>query len=230
MSLDQQTALKRDAGEAAAALVQDGMVVGLGTGSTAYWMIAALIRRVGEGLRIRGVPTSEASARQAREGGIPVVGFEAVTAIDITIDGADAVARDGLDLVKGLGGALLREKIVASASRMLVIVADESKLVDRLGQSTPVPVEVVPFGWQLTETRLAAVAGKPVLRIDGSKAPYVTDGGNYILDCHTGLIADPAALDVALRNIVGVVETGLFIGRTSSVYIAGSTGVRRLAK
>ena len=230
MTTDPRAAQKQDAGEAAAALVQDGMVVGLGTGSTAYFVIAALIRRVGEGLHITGVPTSEASARQAREGGITLAGFDSVTAIDLTIDGADAITRKGLDLVKGLGGALLREKIVASASHKLVIVADETKLVDQLGDSTPVPVEVVPFGWQMTASRLAKIAGNPVLRLDASKAPFLTDGGNYILDCHTGLIADPAALDVAMRDIVGVVETGLFIGRASSVYIAGSTGVRKLER
>jgi ribose 5-phosphate isomerase A len=228
MNADPRAALKRDAGEAAAALVTDGMVVGLGTGSTAYFVIAALIRRVGEGLRITGVPTSEASAKQAREGGITLAGFDSVTSIDLTIDGADAITRVGLNLVKGLGGALLREKIVASASAKLVIVADEGKLVDQLGETTPVPVEVVPFGWQMTASRLASLAGNPVLRLDASKVPFLTDGGNYILDCHTGLIADPAALDIALRDIVGVVETGLFIGRTSSVYIAGSAGVRRL--
>jgi ribose 5-phosphate isomerase A len=228
MSLDPRTALKRDAGEAAAALVVDGMVVGLGTGSTAYFMIAALIRRVGEGLKITGIPTSEASAKQAREGGITLVDFDTVTEIDITIDGADAITRQGLDLVKGLGGALLREKIVASASRQLVIVADEGKMVDQLGALTPVPVEVVPFAWQLTASRLAAFAGQPVLRLDSFKAPYRTDGGNYILDCHTGLIADPAALDAQLRDIIGVVETGLFIGRTTAVFLAGTDGVRRL--
>jgi ribose 5-phosphate isomerase A len=228
MNLDPRTALKRDAGEAAAALVTDGMVVGLGTGSTAYFMIAALIRRVSEGLKITGIPTSEASAKQAREGGITLVDFDTVKQIDITIDGADAITREGLDLVKGLGGALLREKIVASASRQLVIVADEGKMVDQLGALTPVPVEVVPFAWQLTASRLAAFAGEPVLRLDGAGAPYRTDGGNYILDCHTGLIADPAALDARLRDVVGVVETGLFIGRTAAVYLAGADGVRRL--
>ena len=228
MTLDPRTALKRDAGEAAAALVTDGMVVGLGTGSTAYFMIAALIRRVGEGLKITGIPTSEASAKQAREGGITLVDFDTVTEIDITIDGADAITRTGLDLVKGLGGALLREKIVASASRQLVIVADEAKMVDQLGTLTPVPVEVVPFAWQLTASRLAAFAGDPVLRRDAVGAPYRTDGGNYILDCHTGLIANPAALDSHLRDVVGVVETGLFIGRTTAVYLAGTDGVRRL--
>jgi ribose 5-phosphate isomerase A len=228
MNADPRAALKRDAGEAAAALVQDGMVVGLGTGSTAYFVIAALIRRVGEGLRMSGVPTSEASAKQARDGGIKLVGFDSVSAIDLTIDGADAITRIGLHLVKGLGGALLREKIVASASRSLVIVADEAKLVDRLGESTPVPVEVVPFGWQMTAARLGGFAGAPVLRLDASKAPFVTDGGNYILDCHTGHIGDPIALDRDMRDIVGVVETGLFIGRAAAVYIAGSTGVRRL--
>jgi ribose 5-phosphate isomerase A len=228
MTDDPRAALKRDAGEAAAALVTDGMVVGLGTGSTAYFVIAALIRRVSEGLRITAIPTSEASAKQARAGGIQLVDFDTVTAIDLTIDGADAITRVGLHLVKGLGGALLREKIVANASRSLVIVADSPKLVDQLGSTVPVPIEVVPFGWQVTAARITALAGDVTLRSDKSGAPFRTDGGNYILDCQTGAIDDPVALDVRLRDLVGVVETGLFIGRASAVYLASTEGVRRL--
>lgn len=228
MTADPRAGLKRDAGEAAAALVQDGMVVGLGTGSTAYFVIAALIRRVGEGLKITGIPTSEASARQAEAGGIKLVDFASVKKIDLTIDGADEITRVGLNLVKGLGGALLREKIVASASRQLVIVADESKLVDRLGTNVPVPIEVVPFAWQLTAARITAAAGPVTLRAGADATPFRTDGGNYILDCRTGAIDDPAALDAALQAIVGVVETGLFIGRAEAVYLAGTDNVRRL--
>jgi ribose 5-phosphate isomerase A len=228
MTEDLRAALKRDAAEAAAALVTDGMVVGLGTGSTAYFAIAALIRRVGEGLRIRAIPTSERSAKQASEGGITLIDFAAATEIDLTIDGADEITRVGLHLVKGLGGALLREKIVAASSRQLVIVADEPKLVDQLGTTAPVPIEVAPFGWQATAARIAALAGSVKLRSDAAGAPYRTDGGNYILDCQTGAIADPAALDLSLHSVVGVVETGLFIGRAAAVYIAGTNGVRKL--
>jgi ribose 5-phosphate isomerase A len=228
MTADPRAALKREAAEAAAALVTDGMVVGLGTGSTAYFAIAALIRRVAEGMRITAIPTSERSAAQARDGGIPLVDFATAPELDITIDGADAITRSGLHLVKGLGGALLREKIVAAASKRLVIVADATKLVDTLGSTVPVPIEVVPFGWQVTAARLCHLAGEAVLRLNDDGSPYRTDGGNYILDCQTGAIADPAALDAALHGVVGVVETGLFIGRTAEVYLAGAHGVERL--
>ena len=220
-------ALKRKAAEAAAALVTDGMVVGLGTGSTAAFAIAALIRRVGEGLRIVGIPTSERSAAQARDGGIALTDFGAHPRIDLTIDGADQVAPGTLDLIKGMGGALLREKIVAAASARLVIIVDEAKLGTQL--ALPLPVEIVQFGWQATARHIEDLGGKPVQRMAGA-TPFVTDGGNFILDCAFGPMADPGATDRALRDIVGVVETGLFIGRTDLVLVAGATGVRELKK
>jgi ribose 5-phosphate isomerase A len=228
MTDDPRAALKRDAAEAAAALVTDGMVVGLGTGSTAYFAIAALIRRVGEGLQITAIPTSERSGAQAQAGGIVLTDFAANPTIDLTIDGADAVAEGSLDLVKGLGGALLREKIVAAASRRLVIVVDDSKLVKQLGPTTPVPVEVVPFGWHATAAHITALGARPDLRQDAAGTPFRTDGGNYILDCHLGPIDDPADMDRRLQAIVGVVETGLFVGRTSEVFAATAGGVRRI--
>ncbi len=206
----------------------DGMAVGLGTGSTAYFAIASLIARVRQGLRITAVPTSERSAAQAREGGIALIELAGGTRLDITIDGADAVAASSLDLVKGLGGALLREKMVAQASERLLIVVDGTKLVDRLGMNSPVPVEVVRFGWQATAARIARLGARPVLRQDADGAPFHTDGGNLILDCHMAPIADPPALDAALQAIVGVVETGLFIGRTDTVFVADPAGVRVL--
>ncbi|MBV9783464.1 MAG: ribose-5-phosphate isomerase RpiA [Acidisphaera sp.] len=212
--------LKRQAAEAAAAEVADGMVVGLGTGSTAAFLIEALIRRVGEGLRIQAIPTSERSAAQARAGGIPLTDFESHPAIDLTIDGADQVQVGRLDLIKGMGGALLREKIVAAASSRLLIVVDEGKLAARL--ALPIPVEVVAFGWQATARRIAALGGRPVRR------DFVTDGGNLILDCDFGTLADAADLDRGLRAIVGVIETGLFIGRADAVLVGGAAGVRRL--
>ncbi|MEJ1977890.1 MAG: ribose-5-phosphate isomerase RpiA [Acetobacteraceae bacterium] len=230
MTDDPRAGLKRDAAEAAATLVTDGMVVGLGTGSTAFFAIAALIRRVGEGLRIVAIPTSEHSAEQARAGGIVLTDFAAHPTIDLTIDGADAVADGSLDLIKGLGGALLREKIVASASRRLVIVVDDSKLVPQLGNTTPVPVEVVRFGWEATAAHIAALGAKITMRQDAAGAPFLTDGGNYILDCHFGAIGDPAALDRQLQAIVGLVETGLFIGRVSDVFAATAAGVRRITR
>ena len=229
MTGDPRADQKREAAEAAAALVTDGMVVGLGTGSTATFAIAKLIARVRDGLRITAVPTSERSAAQAREGGIELVELGADTSLDLTIDGADAVAAGSLDLVKGLGGALLREKIVAQASAMLLIVADGSKIVEKLGMNSPIPVEVTPFAWQATSGRLAALGTRPVLRMAGGK-PFHTDGGNLILDCHMPPIDDPAALDAAMQAIVGVVETGLFIGRAHTVFVADPAGVRRLVR
>ncbi len=218
-------ALKRAAAEAAAAEVRHGMAVGLGTGSTAAFAIEALIRRVREGLRITAIPTSERSAAQARAGGIPLVDFETASRLDLTIDGADQVALPSLDLIKGMGGALLREKIVADISDRLIIVVDEQKLAPAL--ALPVPVEVVSFGWQATARRIAELGGRPVLREADGK-PYRTDGGNLILDCDFGPIQDPADLDCRLRRLVGLVETGLFVGRTDSVHVAGPAGQRLL--
>jgi ribose 5-phosphate isomerase A len=218
---------KREAAMEAVAMVQDGMVVGLGTGSTAAFAIDGLIARVRDGLKILGIPTSERSAKQAAEGGIQLTDFASHTRLDLTIDGADEIDEASLDLVKGLGGALLREKIVAAASDRLVIIADAPKLVPGLGRTVPVPVEIVPFGWQTTAERLTALGAKPVLRQAGSE-PFRTDGGNLILDCHFGLIADPRGLEARLSATIGVVETGLFIGMASTALVAMPDGVRRL--
>jgi ribose 5-phosphate isomerase A len=220
-------AQKRSAAEAAAALVEDGMVVGLGTGSTAYFAIEALIRRVREGLRIEGIATSERSDAQAHAGGIPLTTFAEHRRLDITIDGADEIATGSLDLIKGLGGALLREKIVAAASDRLVIVADARKLVDRLGGTAKLPVEIVPFGWQTTAERLKHLGANPMLR-GGQASPFRTDSGNLILDCDFGLIADPGALDQAISQTIGVVETGLFLGMAGMALVADHTGVHRI--
>jgi ribose 5-phosphate isomerase A len=219
---------KRAAAETAAAMIEDGMVVGLGTGSTARFAIEALIRRVREGLRIRAIPTSERSAAQARDGGIPLTSFTEHRRLDITIDGADEIEIGSLSLIKGLGGALLREKIVAVASDRLVIVADGRKLVDRLGSTVPVPVEVVPFGWETTADRLRRLGTEPQPRRDADGKLFCTDGGNRILDCRFGAIADPVALDLAIGQTVGVVETGLFIGIAKLALVAGDGGVHRL--
>lgn len=227
MSRDDQ---KRVAAEAAVELVQDGMVVGLGTGSTAAFAIDALAERVRQGLRIIGIPTSERSGRQAQAGGIPLGTLEEHHRIALTIDGADEIARGSLDLIKGLGGALLREKIVAAASDRLVIVADSAKLVDGLGTGVPVPVEVVPFGWQTTAERLKRLGANPVLRRDGTGQAFHTDGGNLILDCGFGPIADAARLEPALSHVVGVVESGLFIGMADLALVAGDAGVQRLTR
>ncbi len=169
---DQQAGQKRAAAEAAVALVADGMAVGLGTGSTAWFAIEALAIRVRAGLTIEAIATSERSAAQARASGIKVVSFAERRRLDLTIDGADQIARRSLALIKGLGGALLREKIVAAASDRLIIVADDRKLVDRLGETTPVPVEVVPFGWETTAIRLERLGGQLRLRVGTDGAPY----------------------------------------------------------
>ena len=221
---------KRAAAEAAAALVEDGMAVGLGTGSTAYFAIEALIRRVREGLRIVAIPTSEVSASHARDGGIPLTSFADHPRLALTIDGADEIQTGSLHLIKGLGGALLREKIVAAASDRLIIVADAPKLVDRLGGTAPVPVEVVPFGWETTAVRLRRLDVEPALRRDAAGQPFLTDGGNLILDCPFGPIADPVALDQAISQTIGVVETGLFIGMASLALVATDSGIVELSR
>ncbi len=223
---DPRAAQKQAAAEAAVALVEDGMAVGLGTGSTAAFAIDALAVRMRAGLRIRAIPTSERTASQARARGIPLVTFAECPLLDLAIDGADEVARFSLNLIKGLGGALLREKIVAAAAARLIIIADETKLVDRLGAHAPVPVEVAAFGWETTAARLAATGVRPALRLDGAGRPFHTDGGNLILDCATGRIDDPAALDQHLHQIVGVIETGLFVGMAERAVIAGVDGVQ----
>jgi ribose 5-phosphate isomerase A len=222
-------ALKRAAAEAAVGLVQDGMIVGLGTGSTAAFAVEALARRHKQGLRFVGIPTSERTAAQARAGGIPLSSFAEHQQIDLTIDGADEVERGTLNLIKGLGGALLREKIVASASRQLAIIVDGAKLVDRLGAHAPVPVEVVAFGLEVARAALETFATEVKPRLSPAGDPFVTDGGNRILDCRFGgPIADPAQLEERIGRIVGVVESGLFIRRANPVFVADGQGVHRL--
>jgi ribose 5-phosphate isomerase A len=203
--------------------VKDGMVVGLGTGSTATFAIEFLGQQVRDGLKIRGIPTSRASGELARSLNIPLTSFDEVDYTDVTIDGADEVA-PGLALIKGGGGALLHEKIVAAASRFLVIVADEHKLVERLGRF-PLPVEVIPFAASPVKRQLEKLGAHPVLRShDGS--PFITDEGNVIFDCHYGEIVDPAALAHTLKSITGVVEHGIFLGLASVAVVAGAEGAR----
>lgn len=220
-------ALKREVGEQAAAMVEDGMVVGLGTGSTAACFIDSLIARARKGLKIQCIPTSERSAAQALAGGLTLVGFDTQTSIDICIDGADEIKRDSLDLVKGLGGALFREKIVASAAKKLVIIADAEKLVDWLGTKSPVPVEVTRFGWELTRFRLEKLAETAIRRTQPDGEAYLTDGGNYIIDCAFAPIANAAELNRHLLSIVGVVETGLFVNMAQLALVADGNGITR---
>lgn len=219
--------LKRAAAEAAVGLIEDRMVVGLGSGSTAAFAVEAMARRHRDGLRFVGIPTSEHTAALAAGAGIPLTSFADHPHIDLTIDGADEVERGTLDLIKGRGGALLREKIVAAASRRLAIIVDASKLVDRLGAGAPVPVEVVPFGMETARAALEVLGASVQLRLSPSGEPFATDGGNRILDCDFGPITDPARLEQRLKRIVGVVESGLFIGRAGPVFVADQDGVRR---
>lgn len=221
-------AWKRAVAAVAAERVQDGMAVGLGSGSTAECVVEQLAARARAGLSFVAIPSSERTAALARAGGIRLTDFAAHPRLDLTVDGADQVERGTLNLIKGRGGALLREKIVADASEYLLIVADATKLTERL--NIPVPVEVVPFGLEATANKIARLGGSARRRVDGAGAPYVTDGGNAILDCDFGPIDDPAGLELALRALVGVIETGLFIGRADEALIADAGGVRSLTR
>lgn len=222
MSVEDQ---KRAVGEAAAALVEPGMIVGLGTGSTAVWFVRALGERR---LDIRGVPTSEGTAALAREVGIELMELDAAGQIDLTVDGADEIG-PGLALIKGGGGALLREKLVWEASRRCVVIADAAKRVPLLGRF-PLPIEVVAFGHETTLKRIISglsdegLATIPTLRMrDG--APFRTDSGNLIYDAACGTIVDPPAIEAVLKSITGVVDHGLFLGLAERALIAGDDGV-----
>jgi len=205
-------------------LVRDGTVVGLGTGRAATAFLHALAGRVRDGCRVKGVPTSEETERLARELGIPLVGLEAD--LDLTVDGADEVDPE-LNLIKGYGGALVRERIVAAASARLVILVTRDKLVEVLGSHGRLPVEVLPFALPLCRRRLEALGLKPVLRTEEDRL-FVTDNWNVIVDCATGPIEDPHALERTILTIAGVVDTGLFLGIADTVLVADGVTVREL--
>lgn len=229
MERAEQNSWKKAAAEAAANLVQDGMIVGLGTGSTAAYFVAALAERISQQkLRIAGIPTSEQTEQQARSLNIPLTSFAEHTQIDLTVDGADEVELGTLFLIKGHGGALLREKIVAAASRRMVVITDETKLVERLGSRVAVPVEVVPFGWQATESKLRQLGGNPKLRMNTDNHPFVTDGGDYIFDCAFGPMEKPKETAHHLDHVIGAVEHGLFLGFAWQVFVGGRDGVKIL--
>jgi ribose 5-phosphate isomerase A len=204
-----QDEAKRRAAEYAIELVKEGQIIGLGTGSTAKFAIEGIGRRVSQGLSIKAVPTSLATERMARDAGITLAGLNEVDSIDITLDGADEVD-DDFNMIKGGGGALTREKLVALASKTRVILIDESKLVSKLGKSRSLPVEVLPFAWAFSARRLSDLGCEARLR-EQDRKPMLTDNGNYILDCAFGSIEDPPALESRIKLLPGVIESGLFI-------------------
>jgi ribose 5-phosphate isomerase A len=223
---------KQRAAQAALQFVQSGMVVGLGTGSTADFFITALADaiRTGQLRDIKGVPTSRQSERRALSVGIPLTNLAQCPICDLTVDGADEVAPK-LDLIKGLGGALLREKIVAQNSKKLIIIADQSKVVTRLGEKSPLPVEVAQFGYETQENFLRSLGADPKLRIGPGGMVFVTDNGNCIYDCHfPSGIAGPADLESALKRRAGIVESGLFLGLALIALIGSDSAVSEIRR
>jgi ribose 5-phosphate isomerase A len=226
--------LKDEAARAALDLVEDGMRIGLGTGSTAARFVAALGERVAAGLRVTCVPTSETTRLQAEKLGIPLSTLDETPELNLTVDGADEIDAE-LRLIKGGGGALLREKIVATASDRMVVIADESKLVKTLG-AFPLPVEVVRFGLLATMRLIEAISveagchGEIRLRPGAGDAPFVTDQGNLIVDCAFGAILEPEVLAFALKRVPGVVEHGLFLGLADLAIVAGNGGIKLLRR
>ncbi|PQZ57726.1 MULTISPECIES: ribose 5-phosphate isomerase A [Bacillus] len=216
--------LKQLAGEYAAGFVKDGMKVGLGTGSTVFWTMQKLGKRVQEGLTIQAVPTSKETEALAKQLSIPLISLNDIQTLDLTIDGADEIDSD-LQLIKGGGGALLREKIVASSSKELIIIADESKIVTHLG-GFPLPIEITPFSWKQTEKRIQTLRCNTHLRMKGA-GPFITDNGNLIIDCiFPNKILNPNETHKELKMITGVVETGLFINMTSKAIIGTENGIK----
>ncbi len=224
--------LKRAVGVEAAQLVDSGMRLGLGTGSTGAYLLVALAERLDGGALsdVVGVPTSLRTAREARDLAIPLVSLTETPYLDLTIDGADEVDPQ-LNLIKGLGGALLREKMVAQASRRLAIMVDDGKMVPALGTKSPVPVEVVQFGWEVHGPFMESCGADPVLRVGPDGEPMVTDNGNYIIDCHFASgVDDAVGFERAIRARAGVVESGLFLGMATEVLVSGAAGVKTLTR
>ncbi|HEX9153991.1 MAG TPA: ribose-5-phosphate isomerase RpiA [Nitrospira sp.] len=219
---------KELAAEKSLDFIEDGMVVGLGTGSTAARFIKLLGERVKHGLKIRGIPSSKTSKELAESLSIPIIDFQQCPEIDVAIDGADEIA-PGLALIKGGGGALLIEKIVASASRRFVVIADSSKVVTRLGK-VPLPVEVIPAASAVVARKLMEIGIRSTIRRLNNGFEFITDEGNLILDCQCGEIQDPDALAASIRNIVGVVEHGLFLHMAERALVSDGSGVTTLFK
>ncbi len=229
--MDWRENAKRMAAVEAAKHVKDGFVVGLGSGTTVAYAFQELGKRIKKGeLRVHGVPTSHQAFLLAVKHRIPTTTLDEHPKLDVTIDGADQVDED-LNMIKGMGGALTREKIVASASRMNVIVIDEAKLTKKLGTSQPVPIEVMPFALSPVTESIRALHGRPVLREAEKKlGPVVTDDGNFILDVDFGPINNPKELNQKLKAIPGIIETGLFIGMANVVYVGGEESVQKLER
>lgn len=228
-----QNELKRQAARfAVTQYVRSGMLVGLGSGSTSEMFVQELGRDISNGIltNITGVATSDKVDALARALGITTAKLVDVPGLDVTIDGADEIEPKSFAITKGRGGALLREKLVAIASKLEVIIADESKLVTMLGEKMPIPVEVIPFGWPHTIAGLRTLGCNPVLRLNEDGQTYLTDSHNYIFDCATPPIADPAGLGTAIKNIVGVVEHGIFTGIAGRVIIAAQSGVYEVTR
>ncbi|HEY5627222.1 MAG TPA: ribose-5-phosphate isomerase RpiA [Nitrospira sp.] len=216
-------ALKRAAALKALEYVKDGMIVGLGTGSTAKHLVLALGDKVKAGMRLRGIPTSQETALLARQSGIPLIDSDNRWVIDVAIDGADQVD-PAFNLIKGGGGALLKEKIVAASAKQFVVLVDYTKRVPVLGGSFPLPVEVIPFGWGSTARELEALTRSRVVLRERNGAPFTTEAGHLILDVHLARIENPRDLEIALNHIPGVVETGLFVGRTDILIVGTPDG------
>ncbi|WP_313801698.1 ribose-5-phosphate isomerase RpiA [Cytobacillus sp.] len=216
--LNQTDLRKKAAGEKAAEFIQDGMIIGLGSGSTVYWLLKKMGELVEQGLNIKGIPSSVRTEGWAKDFNISLTDFSEVQSLDIAIDGADEVDPH-FNLIKGGGGSLLREKLVDAHAKQLIIIADESKLVQQLGKF-PLPVEVVPFGWEVTAQKIAQLGAVPELRRREGEI-FVSNNGNYILDCTFDVILNPQELHKQLKLLLGVVETGLFIDMTDMVIIGG---------
>lgn len=217
-------ALKERAARAAVEYVKDGYVVGLGTGSTARYVVLALGERVKAGLKIRGVPTSRETAELAKQQGIPLIDQENAWVIDVAIDGADQVD-PGLNLIKGGGGALLKEKIVAASAKQFIVMVDHTKRVPVLGGSFPLPIEVIPFGWGSTARKIEALTKSRVVLRERNGVPFKTESGNLIVDVRIDRIDQPWDLEISLNKIPGIVETGLFVNRTDVLIVGTPQGV-----
>ena len=224
---NQVDSYKKIAGEKAVEYIEDGMVIGLGSGSTVYWTLKKLGELVEQGLNVKGIPSSLRTEGWAKDFNIPLTDFSEVRVLDLAIDGADEIDPN-FNLTKGGGGSLVREKIVNAHAKKLIIIADQSKMVDELGKF-PLPVEVLPFGWQLTAEKIAELGATPVLRErDGSV--FVSNNANYILDCEFNSIPNPEKLHHSLKQLLGVVETGLFVNMTDTVILAGAEGTKVIDK